>query len=115
MDKLSSIKQTEDIEEASFDLKINDSALAFLFRKNDDDLRLSRQLLNSYRQLPENQREAIYLRYIKGLSYKEIAEVLVITPQSSMNLVSRGLSKLRMIMQLKKNVLIILFLCVNYK
>lgn len=70
MDKLSSIKLMEDIDEIGFDLKIDDSELAFLFHKNDDDLRLSRQLLNAYRQLPENQREAIYLRYVKGFSYR---------------------------------------------
>lgn len=51
--------------------------------------------MEAYRLLPNNQRMAIYLRYIKGLSYKEMAEVLDINPQSSMNLVSRALTKLR--------------------
>ena len=112
MDKLSSIKLMEDIDEIGFDLKIDDSELAFLFHKNDDDLRLSRQLLNAYRQLPENQREAIYLRYVKGFSYREIAEVLAIAPQSGMNLVSRGLSKLRMIMHMKNIFLFLFFVLV---
>lgn len=114
-DRLSSIKVTEDIEQTGFDLGIDDSALSFLFQKNDEELRLSRQLLNAYRRLPENQREAIYLRYIKGLSYKEIADVLAIAPQSSMNLVSRGLLKLRTIMKLEKIILVFVFLSMNHR
>lgn len=110
MDKLSSMKIMEDIEDIGFDLEIDDSALTFLFAKNDEELRLSRQLLEAYRLLPENQKEAIYLRYVKGLSYKEIADVFAIAPQSSMNLVSRGMSKLRVIIQSEKAFLLFILL-----
>ena len=110
MDKLSSMKIMEDIEDIGFDLEIDDSALTFLFAKNDEELPLSRQLLEAYRLLPENQKEAIYLRYVKGLSYKEIADVFAIAPQSSMNLVSRGMSKLRVIIQSEKAFLLFILL-----
>lgn len=110
IDKLSSMKITEDIEDVKFDLTIDDFTLTFLFDKNDDDLRLSKQLLEAYQQLPENQKVAIYLRYVRGLSYKEIAEILNIAPQSTMNLVSRALTKLRVIMQLEKIIIIFLLL-----
>lgn len=105
-DKLASAKEMEDVETASFNLTVEDSALSALFQKNDEEIRLSKQLLNAFHQLPVNQREAIYLRYIKMMSYKEIADVLGIAPQSSMNLVSRALSKLRTIMQLETLILL---------
>lgn len=108
VDKLSSIKETEDMEKVSFNLTIDNSTLSALFQKNDEELNLSKQLLKAYHQLPVNQREAIYLRYIKGLPYKEIAEILDIAPQSSINLVQRALTKLRSIMQLEKIILIFL-------
>lgn len=108
IDKLSSMKITEDIEDVKFYLTIDDSTLTFLFNKNDEDLRLSKQLLEAYQQLPENQRVAIYLRYVRGLSYKEIAEILNIAPQSTMNLVSRALTKLRVIMQIEKIIVFLL-------
>ena len=107
-DKLSSIKETEDVEKVCFNLTIDNFALSALFKQNDEELKLSRQLLNAYHQLPVNQREAIYLRYVKGLPYKEMAEVLDIAPQSSINLVSRALTKLRAIMQLEKIILVFL-------
>ncbi|MBU3857161.1 sigma-70 family RNA polymerase sigma factor [Bacteroides gallinaceum] len=107
-DKLSSIKETEDVEKVCFNLTIDNFALSALFKQNDEELKLSRQLLNAYHQLPANQREAIYLRYVKGLPYKEMAEVLDIAPQSSINLVSRALTKLRAIMQLEKIILVFL-------
>lgn len=108
IDKLSSMKITEDIEDVKFYLTIDDSTLTFLFNKNDEDLRLSKQLLDAYQQLPENQKLAIYLRYVRGLSYKEIAEILNIAPQSTMNLVSRALTKLRVIMQKEKIIVFLL-------
>ena len=107
-DKLSSIKETEDVEKVCFNLTIDNFALSALFKQNDEELKLSRQLLNAYHQLPANQREAIYLRYVKGLPYREMAEVLDIAPQSSINLVSRALTKLRAIMQLEKIILVFL-------
>lgn len=101
-DKLSSLKLTEDINELSFDLKVEDASLEVLFKDNDEDLRVSKKMLEAYKSLPDNQRVAIYLRYIKGLSYKEIAAVLDINPQSSMNLVSRALTNLRSKMTLEE-------------
>ncbi|MCD7938433.1 MAG: sigma-70 family RNA polymerase sigma factor [Tannerellaceae bacterium] len=72
-----------------------DASLIQLFEKNDEDLMLSKKLIRTYKELPENQRSAIYLRFIKGLSYKEIAQVMDIQVQSGMNLISRALNKIR--------------------
>lgn len=108
IDKLSAVRPTEDIESVSFSLSVDDSSLSALFERNDDDIRLSKQLLQAFSQLPANQREAIYLRYVKELPYKKIAEVLGIAPQSSLNLVQRALGKLRSIMEVEKMILLFL-------
>ena len=99
-DKLSSLKSTEDINALPFDLTIEDTSLEVLF--NDEDIQMIKNLQEAYKQLSENQRMAIYLRYIKGLSYREVAAVLEINPQSAMNLVSRTLTSLRSKMTLKE-------------
>lgn len=54
-----------------------------------------RRLSNAIVQLTANQRTAIYLRYVKGLSHKEVSEYLNMNEQSSRNLLSRALKKLR--------------------
>ena len=111
---LTSLKLTEDINELSFELKVEDASLEVLFKDNDEDLRVGKKMLEAYKSLPDNQRVAIYLRYIKGLSYKEVAAVLDINPQSSMNLVSRALTNLRSKMTLEEYFLLIsLFLSYN--
>ena len=101
-DKLSSLKSTEDINALPFDLTIEDTSLEVLFKDNDEDIQMIKNLQEAYKQLSENQRMAIYLRYIKGLSYREVAAVLEINPQSAMNLVSRTLTSLRSKMTLKE-------------
>lgn len=94
-DKLASSPTVDQLDEHFFELRIEDAGLQFLFKDNDEALRISRQFVKAYRSLRGNRRVAIYLRYVKGLSYKEIAEVLHINQQSSMNLVSRALASLR--------------------
>lgn len=110
-DKLSSLKVTEELDEYFFELKIENSVLETLFKDNDEDLQLSKKLINAYKSLPDNQRMAIYLRYVRGLSYKEMAIVLNVNPQSSMNLVSRALTSLRSKMTLEEYLLIMILFC----
>ncbi|MCA6030004.1 MULTISPECIES: sigma-70 family RNA polymerase sigma factor [Bacteroides] len=111
-DKLSSLKVTEELDEHFFELEIEEnSVLETLFKDNDEDLQLSKKLINAYKSLPDNQRMAIYLRYVRGLSYKEMAIVLNVNPQSSMNLVSRALTSLRSKMTLDEYLLIMILFC----
>ena len=68
-DKLSSLKVTEELDEHFFELEIEEnSVLETLFKDNDEDLQLSKKLINAYKSLPDNQRMAIYRRYVRGLS-----------------------------------------------
>ena len=109
-DKLASLKITEDLNEHFFEFRIEDSALEALFKDNDEALQMSRKLIDAYKALPENQRMAIWLHYVKGLSYKEMAAVMNIKPQSTMNLVSRALANLRSRMTLEEYLLLFILL-----
>lgn len=46
-------------------------------------------------QLTSNQREAIYLKYVVGLSHKEIAKILNMREESARKLLYRAMEKLR--------------------
>jgi RNA polymerase sigma-70 factor (ECF subfamily) len=46
--------------------------------------------------LSPRQREAIYLKFVSGLSYEELGKVMRMNYQSARNLVFRGLEKLRL-------------------
>lgn len=94
-DKLAQRKNKISLEENTLNFSIDDHGLELLFDKNDKDILLSKQILETYKGLPKNQKMIIYLRYIRGLSYKEISAIMEINVQSSMNLANRALSNMR--------------------
>lgn len=67
-------------------------------RRSDEEAEIYRQLSVAYNQLTGNQRMALYLRFVKGFSHKELAEYMEMNVQSSRNLLSRALTKLRKLM-----------------
>lgn len=54
--------------------------------------------------LSPRQREVIYLRFSEQMSYKEIATLLSIEPQSAQNLFGRAIDKLRSKLLLMRNI-----------
>lgn len=60
--------------------------------EENDKKRLVIRLLSN---LTRHQREAIHLRFIEGLSYDEISEIMQINYQSAKMLVHRAISKIR--------------------
>lgn len=60
--------------------------------EENDKKRLVKRLLSS---LTRHQREAIHLRFIEGLSYDEISEMMQINCQSVKMLIHRAVSKIR--------------------
>lgn len=94
-DKLSTQKESYEFNEETFFIPDSQDLFEHLFAKSDEDLRLAKQLLNAISQLPANQKSVLYFRYVKELSYKEIAEIMDFNVQSSMNLANKALSKLR--------------------
>lgn len=107
-DKISSMRDTVSITDHLFEIDENDSAIESMFQVDDDHRSLHRKLIKSYNSLTYNQRVSIYLRYVRGLSYKEISAVMDMNPQSAMNLVSRALKSLRVEMG---SVQFITFIC----
>lgn len=95
LDKLAARKPADELDERAFRMEIEDAEIERMFSHSDEQVMLGKKLMAAYEELTENQRTAIYLRFVSGLSYKEIAAVLGIAPQSSMNLVSRALARLR--------------------
>lgn len=95
LDRLAARRPADALDEKAFRLEIEDAEIERMSSVTDEQVLLGKRLMAAYRELTGNQREAIYLRFVSGLSYKEIASVLKIAPQSSMNLVSRAVARLR--------------------
>lgn len=67
---------------------------SFLIRKQEDEEKLQK-ILNAINQLPSRQKEIIYLRIYKGLSYEEISEIMQINYQVVRNLLCQALKTFR--------------------
>lgn len=61
--------------------------------EEQDQLRLL--VRKQLEQLPDYQREVLYLRYFENKSYPEIAAILSVSQQVAYNYVSRGIKKLK--------------------
>ena len=107
--KLETRRPIDSLEDINFNIPVNEDLIELLFPKNDEEMQLENQLLEAISQLPSQQKTALYLRYVKGLSYKEVANVMEINVQSSMNLTTRALTKLRALMKNEKYLLLIQF------
>jgi RNA polymerase sigma factor (sigma-70 family) len=55
----------------------------------------TKQVLNAINQLPARQKEIIYLKIYKGLSYEEISAIMQINYQAVRNLLSQALKSFR--------------------
>lgn len=83
------------IDQIDFSLSDDEDAFHRFFAKDDEETSQHQSLLKAIHALPLQQKQILYLFYIKGLSHKEIAGILEITPQGSMNSVSKSLKRLR--------------------
>jgi len=99
IDKLSKNKQLVSEQLISFHMIVDENDLEQKMGNNDEELLLLKKLLYSFDQLSENQKQVVYFRYVQDLSHKEIAEILDMNEQSSMNLLSRAMIKLRKLIQ----------------
>ena len=101
-------KSNTKVEEISFEadfslnLLIEDVELMKLFEKEDDYLEKSRLLLKAYKQLSDNQRNAVYLYFVKEFTWDEMAVYLGINSHSCMNLLARSVAKLKKIVGIEK-------------
>lgn len=90
-----SLKESLNIDDMAFLVPEDDAAFSRIFGNDDKKEHRYRSMLQAIKQLPDQQKHVLYLYYIKGLSHKEISEILGINPQSSMNTLSRAVNRLR--------------------
>lgn len=64
----------------------------------ESEIEMINKLSEALKTLSPRQKEAIYLRFISGLSYEEICQILDLNYQSVRNLVYRAIEKLRKIL-----------------
>lgn len=83
------------MEEIVFSIPEDDVVFNSFFARTDEELHKWKSLLDAINSLPNQQKHILYLFYIKGLSHKEISEIMEINLQSSMNTLSKALKKLR--------------------
>lgn len=88
-------KEAVSIEEMAFAIPEDDAVFESFFSKDDEDVRKWKSVRAAIKDLPSQQKQVLYLYYVKGLSHKEISEILDINPQSSMNALSKSINKLR--------------------
>ncbi|MCK3684792.1 sigma-70 family RNA polymerase sigma factor [Maribellus sp. YY47] len=84
-------------------------------REEEEDIAVEetlQSLRNALRELTPRQREAIHLKYVAGLSYDELAKVMDLNYQTSRNLVSRAILKLRVILN-KEELVVLLVLTIG--
>ena len=80
------------IEEYSFELKLYENMDDRFKEIEEDKLELVAEAIHS---LTERQKEAIYLRFNRGLEYEEISFILNLNYQSSRALIHRAIEKIR--------------------
>ena len=95
IDKSKSVNKFEFTEEHLLDLEISDTTFDQIFEFGDDEIVAMNKLSRSIKKLSENQKTALYLKYIQEFSWKEMSSTLDISEQSCMNLIGRTILKLR--------------------
>lgn len=83
-------KRLISIESLSFDYSFDKDSVD----NNDDDDKIA-LLKNAMNELTARQREAIYLKYVTGLSYEELSVAMNLNYQASRNLIYHSMDRLR--------------------
>lgn len=88
-------KEYVGIDELPFGITYDETRFQLLFGKDDKEQKLWKQIRDTLKRIPPQQQRIFYLFYVKGCSHKEIAEILGISSQTSMNMLSAIIRKLR--------------------
>ncbi|MGV8137337.1 MAG: RNA polymerase sigma factor [Mangrovibacterium sp.] len=82
-------KKLISIDNFSFDYSFAEDT-----EENNDDERIT-LLQNAMKELTARQKEAIYLKYVTGLSYDELSSAMNLSYQASRNLIFHAMERLR--------------------
>ena len=80
--------------EVTDDMSFEISHENFLISQNDSKEKTA-QIIFAIQQLPDRQKEIVYLKLYQGLSYEELSEVMQINYQASRNLFYQAVKSLR--------------------
>lgn len=82
----------------------------------DDEINARRHELleKAMDALTDRQREAVYLRFVNGLTYDEISEVLQMNYQSARNLIHRAIGKLKSSLEAESLILFYTIHCAKF-
>lgn len=94
IDMFRSNKNDVDIDNLEDNFHIKVTVLDNIIDKEKAEL-LKQKVENMLSKQSSTQREAVYMRYIAGLEYKEISDLLNIKPESARKLMHRAMEKLR--------------------
>ncbi len=108
-DYYSTIKEIQNIDDMEFSIPDDDIVFNHFFAKDDEDIQRWKSVLVAIQTLTNRQKQILYLYYIKDLSHKEIADILDIAPQTSVNTLSNTIKKLSTL--LNKTLLEYLLIC----
>jgi RNA polymerase sigma factor (sigma-70 family) len=102
--------KTSYIDESSKVFESDEESIEFIMINKEDEDDQTRLLTNSIDSLTANQKEIIYLKYQKEMSYEEIAQIMNINYQSVRNLAHRAITELRK----KMTILLFIILYIEY-
>jgi len=81
----------------------------YLIIENEQNEESRKKVVNALNQLPEKQKEAIYLRFNEALDYPEIAIILGISIESVRKQVCRAIKNVRELLDSKSKVILFHF------
>jgi RNA polymerase sigma factor (sigma-70 family) len=87
-------RQSHSTQQVNDDLAFEVSHENFLIRNEEEKFRAIK-LIDAISQLPNRQKEIVYLKLYQGLNYEELSEVMQINYQVARNLFSQAISSLR--------------------
>lgn len=92
--KSKTVSSTIDISENIFCFSITTTVLDKIIDEENRTI-IKLQIDNLLSKLTSRQKEAVYLRFMQGLEYDEISEIMDMTPHAARKLISRSLKKMR--------------------
>lgn len=87
--ELFSLEEDKDLE-----FQIKTDALS-LIEDEEERLRYEKQVDDLLKLLTDKQREVIYLHFMQGISYQDIAEILDVTPKNVRKMIYRALRRMQ--------------------
>jgi RNA polymerase sigma factor (sigma-70 family) len=119
LDKLKAKNKLQLVDEAGAHLFLFDLCPEKQMMEAEEDSLLRKKLATAFEALTPRQREAVFLRYIQGFSYKEVADLMSLTSKGTYKLMARAIEALKehmiglLLLALLKKILLSLS-CLNF-